>query len=483
MAKRRRRRPYQPRPVDKSGGGSTRPVSPDVSEDTQAFASAPAPSSLAPPMPSPPAIPSTGMPVSAPGMSVMPGDEDQGYARGGAIPSPMPGYSDYTMMKTDPVARRRYSPRHVKFAEGGYVDPMDYVPNQPTQQPPVQSSQFDQFNLVGREAPQVNPMLAADQPTGYAKGGPIAAAQVPAYTDPVYPAPSPANAALYADMAALRARATNPTLLQPSGSSAPAAEFQTDRGGGVPYSGYPSPITGTAVTPPFAPSRAPAQPVGPWNDAFGQLFDKYAQYQGLPRAFVEGGAVPDEGAMSSAGGPDVEGYINGDNALDPDELDGVLQQIAQLDPNQSEDVVNLTAIVQAAQSGNMDRAASILAGFRRRFDRLNAHAQGAAAHGDLAVAAQLAGKAHSQVPDGLQVSYAVGQDGNSVVATITPTGQTFQMSGQQFHDYLVGPATSFDHILENGLEKNLAIASGGQGQPGAGATGFAAGGAVGYGAS
>ena len=197
--------------------------------------------------------------------------------------------------------------------------------------------------------------------------------------------------------------------------------------------------------------------------------------------YAEGGDIEMPEAQPAAA-PDIAGYVEGANAMDPQELDAVLQQIAQLDPNQSEDAVNLTAIVQAAQSGDMERASSILAGFRKRFDSLNAHAQGAAAHGDLAAAAQLAGKAHSQVPDGLQVSYAVGADGNSVTATVTPSGQTFQLDGQQFHDYLVGPATSFDHILENGLEQNLTIASGGQ-QGGQQAplqnpapTGFAAGG-------
>jgi len=82
----------------------------------------------------------------------------------------MPGYSDYTAMKTDPVARRRYSPRHVGFARGGEVeDPMDYVPDRPQEQRPMQRGGFDEFNMIGREDPKVNPMLAGE--TGYAKAG------------------------------------------------------------------------------------------------------------------------------------------------------------------------------------------------------------------------------------------------------------------------------------------------------------------------
>jgi hypothetical protein len=408
VAKRRRRRQqYQPRSIKQPAGESTRPVAP-ASDETLPQAPAPPVSNIL----------NTGMPISVPNVGALPSDnlqpEEQGYARGGAVAlSPMPGYSDYTAMKTDPVARRRYSPRHV----------------------------------------------------GFAKGGPIAPAPVPAYTDPVYPAPSPANAALYADMAALRARAVNPPSPGGGGQGGPPPQFQTAgeyQAGIAPHewSGVTSPLPGVAI--------GGGGGGGGGNSVFDTYWNKTLNDRMRMRGYAEGGEVLDNGA------PDAEGYLRGDNAMSPEELDAALQQIAQLDPNQGEDAVNLTAIVQAAQSGDMDRAASILAGFRRRFDSLNAHAQGAAAHGDLNVAAALAGKAHSQVPDGLTVNYAVAPDGSGVTATVSPSGQTFQMNGQQFHDYLVGPATSFDHILENGLEKNLAIASGSQDN---GATGFGVGGA------
>lgn len=441
--KRRRRQQYKTRPP--------KPRSPETDDPSlQQFDDATAPVETAPYAPvAPSAAASIGMPVAA-ALGQQPDVEEQGYARGGAIALPG-GFGNFPSVQSDPVARRRYSPRHVGYAEGGEVDPMGFVPDQPMPSAQPQQPQFDPYSMVGRQEPIISPFAAVRPETGYAKGGPVAAAQVPAYTDPVYPAPSAANAKLYADMDAARERVVRPSPL-PSRTAPP------------PVWQMPTALQGDPRTQIHTGIR-----YGQGPTLGTETSNSYAQ----------GGAVPEEGGTA----PDAEGYLNGNNAMDPQELEGILQQIAQLDPNQSEDAVNLTAIVQAAQSGDMDRASSILAGFRRRFDRLNATAQGAAAHGDMAAAAQLAGKAHSQVPDGMTVAYTVSPEG-SVTATVSPSNASFTMDWQQFHDYLVGPATSFDHILENGLEKNLAIASGGQkgGQQAPGdnpaPTGYAEGGEV-----
>jgi hypothetical protein len=417
-------------------------------------------------------------------LSIQPWREGEGhvFAKGGAVDLMPDSYAAYKPMKSDPVARRRYSPRHVGYAEGGFVDPMNYVPDRPEHAQPQQK--FDEFNMVGRTDPMVDPMLT-QRPTGYATGGPIAAAQVPAYTAPSYPAPSAENAKLYSDMATLREATINPKPLQmpalpslnlPAASSAPDSGGGGGGGGGDPWI---PPMTGTVVTPPKSNYNPNA---GGGGSYFDMLFDqlsknayKEAKWKDAWPGYAEGGAVDSQAMPPPPTGPDAEGYLRGDNAMDPQQLDQVLQQIGQIDPSLDEDGRNLTAIVEAAKRGHMDIASSMLAGFRKRFDSLNAHAQGAVAHGDLAAAAQLAGKAHSQIPDGLRVGYAPQRDG-SVIATVTPGDQSFQMSGQQFHDYIVGPGTSFDHLLENGLVKNLTIATGGQGGTPTGDTGYAAGG-------
>jgi hypothetical protein len=119
----------------------------------------------------------------------------------------------------------------------------------------------------------------------------------------------------------------------------------------------------------------------------------------------------------------------------------------------------------AVQPGaDMNHRAALLAGLRKRYDAMIAMAQGAHAHGDLKTAAHLASKAHDMVPDGKNLTHNVTPDGHilSVVHGRDGVHSTHPMTSQQFHHYLVGPATSFDHVIDNGVGHNLHIASGRQ---------------------
>jgi hypothetical protein len=117
-------------------------------------------------------------------------------------------------------------------------------------------------------------------------------------------------------------------------------------------------------------------------------------------------------------------------------------------------------------SADMNRRAALLAGLRKRYDAMIGMAQGAHAHGDIRTAAHLAGKAHDMVPDGKSLSMQPTPDGNVGATVSSRAGVHSQhvMTPQQFHHYLVGPATSFDHVIDNSVGHNLAIASG-QKQP------------------
>jgi hypothetical protein len=117
------------------------------------------------------------------------------------------------------------------------------------------------------------------------------------------------------------------------------------------------------------------------------------------------------------------------------------------------------------QPGNdMNHRAALLAGLRKRYDAMIGMAQGAHAHGDIKTAAHLASKAHDMVPDGKNLTHNVTPDGHilSVVHGRGGVESTHPMTSQQFHHYLVGPATSFDHVIDNGVGHNLHIASGRQ---------------------
>jgi hypothetical protein len=114
----------------------------------------------------------------------------------------------------------------------------------------------------------------------------------------------------------------------------------------------------------------------------------------------------------------------------------------------------------------MNRRAALLAGLRKRYDAMIGMAQGAHAHGNLPAAAHLASKAHDMVPDGKNLTMQPTPDGNVGATVSSRAGVHSQhvMTPQQFHHYLVGPATSFDHVIDSGVGHNLHIASG-QKQP------------------
>src|SRR5262249_51328894 len=126
-------------------------------------------------------------------------------------------------------------------------------------------------------------------------------------------------------------------------------------------------------------------------------------------------------------------------------------------PNQ----LNAEVLRQAYESGNRDDAAGVLAAQRQRYDNLNAKAQGAFAHGDLDGSLRLAAQAHEQIADGSTLGFHRADDGSITANVVRPGGQstTYTMTPSQYHSYLIGPATSLDHIAENGVDKHLNIAS------------------------
>lgn len=167
-----------------------------------------------------------------------------------------------------------------------------------------------------------------------------------------------------------------------------------------------------------------------------------------PEQYARGGSVQP---------PDIEGYMRGDRALPPEHLDAHISQTAAANPGLDANDVHMRAVTDPARAGDLPKAAAVLAGLRRRHDSLNAHAQGAAAHGDLVTAAVLADRAHEHVPDGRRVRHFV--NGGAVTVDVKP-GRTHRLTGQQFHNHLAGLGTDFDHLMTKGMDHHLGVASG-----------------------
>jgi hypothetical protein len=159
------------------------------------------------------------------------------------------------------------------------------------------------------------------------------------------------------------------------------------------------------------------------------------------------GAVSDEwGHLKD----NLRSYIRGDNAGPKQELDATRAQIQAANQDLTPAQVNETMV--SDQNVPVDKRADQLAGMRKEYDGLRAIAQGALAHGAVGEAAQIIEHALNHLPDGSRYSIKQDEDGR-INVNGTP------MSRQQFTDFVGGAATGFDHLMENGADKNIEIAS------------------------
>lgn len=125
---------------------------------------------------------------------------------------------------------------------------------------------------------------------------------------------------------------------------------------------------------------------------------------------------------------------------------------------------NLRMLAHHAQR-DPNRAKHLMQGLRRQHLGARAIAAAAIAYGQNAPghdehALHLLNMAHAKVPDGAHVTFS--QHGpHAFNANVKRGGQesNFPLDRNQLHDFATGPAGSFDHSMQNGVEKNLSILS------------------------
>jgi hypothetical protein len=134
-----------------------------------------------------------------------------------------------------------------------------------------------------------------------------------------------------------------------------------------------------------------------------------------------------------------------------------------VDPYQAAMAVGYAQGGSVQLGADINKRAALLAGLRKRYDAMIGMAQGALAHRDENAAVRFTQRAHDMVPDGKSLILHVQPDGNVLAIVHNPRGgeqSRHVMTPDQFHHYLIGPATSFDHVIENGVGHNLGIATG-----------------------
>ena len=182
------------------------------------------------------------------------------------------------------------------------------------------------------------------------------------------------------------------------------------------------------------------------------------------KAFADKTTGPDEYTPAAAAAirPMMErmaAYARGDHAADPKTLDAAVAATAAANPGASPADIAVKTLTN--EKIDIDQRLGLMGGAEPALHPTNARRREpwlTATSGRDA-----AGPGGAQPPAG-RADLTFRQEGNNIIATVDPLGKSppvsYAMNMQQFHDYLVGAGTSFDHVLGNGTEKSLQIASG-----------------------
>ena len=222
---------------------------------------------------------------------------------------------------------------------------------------------------------------------------------------------------------------------------------------------------------------APQQGAIPADPAFASAPQGYTPPPGAQQAAPAaapsgGGAIPTPSPTSQpsdAAGvnqDNVMAFLQGQGAAPQQELDQRVKAVSQGTSNHSEAVVHAIASADSPQEqGALIQAA------RQRYSAGMAHAGAALNAGDAQKAALFANAATPYVPDGNDLTFQAGKDG--ITATVTGLGgkkpQQFKLDPAQFHQFVTGPDSRFDAMMENPVQKALAKLGAGAPQAGAGA--------------
>jgi hypothetical protein len=152
-----------------------------------------------------------------------------------------------------------------------------------------------------------------------------------------------------------------------------------------------------------------------------------------------------------------------DDGLPAQEVARDRAQVAAANPSLNDNQITHQTLSNAVNAGDMDRASDLTQSYRHANDHLTRTAMAALDNGDVNGSMRLAKAAQDYIPDGNDLR--LGRDANgNLIANVhdVDTGNQLSSHGmtlQQYRDYLEGHGSGFDHTADNGLTKNLQIAS------------------------
>jgi hypothetical protein len=207
------------------------------------------------------------------------------------------------------------------------------------------------------------------------------------------------------------------------------------------------------TTPPQPPAESAATP---------------EQQPRIPTPPRQAAAPQPSGTASGPGNKQaIADYMSGKGGYTPEQMTELLDRTNQTNPNLGQDGAIHQAFKELVDKKDIDGASKFVQALRPSYDNVRALMIAASSKGDFDTAMQLAERLNKLIPNGDQARFTQLPDGR-VLATIEPEGggpaTQHAMTKEQFARYANSPLSLFDHVADQGLDKNFQMLTGQPGQ-------------------
>jgi hypothetical protein len=206
------------------------------------------------------------------------------------------------------------------------------------------------------------------------------------------------------------------------------------------------------------------------------------QTAGVPEAPARMPASPGAAAAppqpsGTASGPGnaqaIQDYVSGKGGLSQEQMTELLDRTNQANPNLGQDGAIHQAFKDLTDKKDYDTASKFVQALRPSYDSVRALMIAAASEGQFDKAMQLAERMNNLIPNGDKVRFGQTPDG-MIIAQVQPEdggpSTRHTLTPDQFAKFANSPLSLFDHIADQGLNQNLSMLTGQQGQQGSSAS-------------
>ena len=154
----------------------------------------------------------------------------------------------------------------------------------------------------------------------------------------------------------------------------------------------------------------------------------------------------------------LQSLLYGEHPNTPEEAIRVLEQ-HPLDPGHNKMVQD--TFNELGKTKGVDAQANFVQKMRPGYNNLMSTGVAALADNNVVDAMRLVSAAHNLLPNERKLDFQLDPKGGGIIATVQPEGpgggqpMAVRLTAAQFYDFVTGPASQFDVVAKNGIEKSL----------------------------